>query len=180
MKKNLIRVLVAVVLLVALLFVVALVLPSEYHVKRSVVIKAKPEAIYPYLNNFKKWPEWVVWTTAKDPTLVYTYEGPEEGTGAISKWTSKKTGNGVMKMTDAKAKHGVMYELTMDNGKFYSNGAIVFEKAEEGTRVTWHDDGDMGGNLLGRYFVPFFDKMIGSDFEGGLQKLKTRVEQPAN
>ena len=60
MKKNLIRVLVAVLLLVALLFVVALALPSEYHVKRSVVINAKPEAIYPYLNNFKKWPEWVV------------------------------------------------------------------------------------------------------------------------
>jgi hypothetical protein len=179
MKKNLIRILVAIVLLVALLVVVALALPSEYRVKRSVVINAKPEAIFPYLANFKKWPDWTVWTTAKDPTLVYTYEGPEEGNGAISKWTSKKTGNGVMKMTDAKSKKGVMYELTMDNGKFHSNGAIVFEKAEEGTRVTWHDDGDTG-SLLGRYFVPFFDKMIGSDFEAGLQKLKTRVEQPAN
>src|SRR5262249_725979 len=118
MKKNLIRVLVAVVLLVALLVVVALAMPSEYHVKRSVFIKAGPEAIFPHVNNFKKWPEWTVWTTAKDPTLAYTYEGPEEGTGAISKWTSKKLGHGMLKMTDAKLKKGVMYKFTMDDGKF--------------------------------------------------------------
>jgi hypothetical protein len=179
MKKNLIRIVVAVILLVVLLVVVAFALPSEYHVKRSVIINANSDAIFPYLANLKKWTDWTVWTTAKDPTLVFTYEGPQEGIGAISKWTSKKTGNGVMKLMDAKSKKGVIYELSMNDGKSRSDGAIVLEKVSEGTKVTWDDRGEVGGNLLGRYFVPFLDKMIGADFEAGLQKLKTCVEQAA-
>src|SRR6185503_12182168 len=84
--KILKKILIAVGLLLLVLIIVSQFLPSTYHVERSVVIAAKAEAIHPWVNNLKKWPEWSAWTAAKDPTLVYQYEGPEEGVGAISKW----------------------------------------------------------------------------------------------
>jgi hypothetical protein len=174
--KTLKKILLAVGLLLLVLLIVSQLLPSQYHVERSVVIAAKADAIHPWINNLKKWPEWSAWTAAKDPTLVYNYEGPEEGVGAISKWDAKKMGEGSMKLTESDPAKWVKLDLSFDHGKYLSKGTFTFEPAGDGTKVTWGMDGNVSRNPMDRYFSLLMDSMIGKDFEEGLGNLKQKVE----
>lgn len=174
--KILRRILVVLGVLLFVLIAVSQLLPSEYHVERSVMIQAKPEAIHPWINNLKKWPEWSAWTTAKDSTLVYTYEGPEEGTGAVSKWEGKKMGQGEMTLTESDPQKGVKFNLSFEQGKYRSKGFFTFEPDGDATKVTWGFDGDVSRSPLDRYFSLLMDKMVGPDFEEGLRNLKQKAE----
>ena len=174
--KTLKKILVVVGAIILALVVVSQLLPSTYHVDRSIVIAAKPEVIFPWLNNLKKWPEWSAWTAAKDPTLVYAYEGPEEGVGAISKWDAKKLGEGSMKLIESDLATGLKFDLSFEHGKYLSTGAFTFESADAGTKVTWGMDGNVSRNPLDRFFSLFMDKFIGPDFEEGLASLKKKAE----
>jgi hypothetical protein len=162
--------------IVIALLIVSQLLPSSYHVERSIVVQARPDAIFPYLNNVKKWPEWSAWTTNKDPSLVYSYEGPEEGAGAVSKWTSQKMGPGRMTITSSDPNTGVSFDLSFDEGKLTAKSSIRLEPAGDSTKVIWSDDGNLGRNPIWRYFGLFLDKFVGKDFEEGLQKLKQKAE----
>jgi len=174
--KTLKKILLGLLIVVAVFVVVGLFLPSKYHVERSVVVQAKPATIFPWVNNLKKWNEWSPWTKEKDPTLVYTFEGPEEGPGAASKWDGKKFGDGSMRITESSEDKGAKYELEFNRGKFISSSVIAFEPQGDSTQVRWSTDGDVGGNPVNRYFGLFMGKMIGPDFEEGLAKLKVKVE----
>ena len=77
--KTLKKFLIILLALVAVTLIVALFLPARYHVQRSITIQARPETISPYINNLKRWPEWTAWNKEKDPTVSYSYEGPDEG-----------------------------------------------------------------------------------------------------
>jgi len=174
--KLLKKILLVLLTLIALLLVIAVFLPSHYHVQRNITIRAKPEAIYPWISNLKKWPDWSAWTKEKDPTLTYAYEGAAEGTGAISKWDGKKTGSGMMTITESNPATGVKYDLSFEHGKYKSVGGIAFEAAGDGTLVTWVDDGELGPNPVSRYFGLAMDHFIGPDFDLGLRNLKQKVE----
>lgn len=174
--KTLRKILIVVGVLLFVLIAVSQLLPSTYHVERSVMIQAKPEGIHPWINDLKKWPEWSAWTTAKDPTLVYTYEGPEEGVGAVSKWEGKKMGQGEMKLTESDPQKGAKFDLSFDQGKYRSRGFFTFEPAGDATKVIWGFDGDVSRNPMDRYFSLLMDKMTGPDFEEGLRNLKQKVE----
>ena len=169
--KVLKKILIFVGLLLLVLIIVSQFLPSTYHVERSVVIAAKADAVHPWVNNLRKWPEWSAWTAAKDPTLVYQYEGPEEGVGAISKWDAKKMGEGSMKLTASEPGKLVKFDLSFDHGKYLSTGTFNFEPAGDGTKVTWGMDGSVSRNPLDRYFSLLMDSMVGKDFEEGLGNL---------
>ena len=173
--KLLKRIVVVVLLLPVLLLVVSLFLPSKYHVERSVMIKAPPATIFPLINNPSRWLEWTAWTRAKDSTLTYAYSGPAEGAGAASEWTSQTMGSGLMKFTSADPQKGVRFDLSFDGGKFKSKGAVLIETNGESTKVTWTNDGELGGNPIARYFGLFMDKMVGRDYEEGLEKLRRKV-----
>ena len=160
-----------------LIFVVAVFLPSRWRVERSVVISAPSDAIYPFLADLKRWPEWTAWTTNRDPTLRRTFEGATNGVGAIQRWTSKKMGNGVVTIKVADPRKGVWFDLEMRGGRFSALGMILFQQADEGTKVIWIEGGELGWNFPGRYFALFFDRVMGPDFEAGLEKLKRIVEK---
>jgi len=174
--KTLRKILVALGVLLFVLIAISQLLPSTYHVERSVVIQAKPEAIHEWINDLKKWPEWSAWTTAKDPTLVTTYEGSDQGVGAISKWEAKKLGQGEMTLTESDPQKGVKFNLSFEHGKYLSTSSLAFEPAGDTTKVVWGMDGDVSRNPMDRYFSLLMDKMIGPDFEEGLANLKKRAE----
>jgi hypothetical protein len=174
--KRLKKILAVVGIVVLVLVLLAQLLPGNYRVERSVVMAAKPDAIFPWINELKRWPEWSPWTAAKDPSLVHAYEGPESGVGAISKWDSKVWGNGQMKLTESDPAQGVKWELNVENGKFISDGALTFEPAGDSTKATWSFSGKLGRNPLNRFFGLFMGKMAGADFELGLANLKKKVE----
>jgi hypothetical protein len=174
--KTLKKILVIVGIVILALVVISQFLPGKYHVERSVVMAAKPEVIHPLINNLKQWQDWSPWTAAKDPTVVYAYEGPEEGVGAISKWDSKQWGQGEMKLIASDPASGLKFDLSFNKGKYACVGNFTFEAAENGTKVTWSMDGDVSRNPLDRFFSLLMDKFAGPDFEEGLNGLKKKVE----
>jgi hypothetical protein len=174
--KVLKKILIVVGVLLLVLIIVSQFLPSKYHVERSVVIAAKADAVHPWVNNLKKWPEWSAWTAAKDPTLVYQYEGPDEGVGAISKWDAKKMGEGSMKLNASEPGKLVKFDLNIDHGKYLSIGTFTIEPAGDGTKVTWSMDGNVSRNPVDRFLSLLMNPMMGKDFEEGLGNLKKKAE----
>lgn len=167
-----------VVVLAVILIVVGFFLPSTYHVERSVTIIASSSEIYPYLNSLKKWPEWTAWTVAKYPDMKVSFEGPESGAGAIYNWDGKTSGQGTLKLTQSSPTNGVFFDLSFDHGKYLSKGSIVMELSDDGVEVIWTNEGDLGRNPVNRYFGLFMDRMMGPDFQQGLDNLKRKLETP--
>jgi len=165
------------VVIVALMAVIGFFLPSKWETSASMSMKAPCDRIYPHVADLKKWQGWSPWTTEKDPTLTYTYTGPESGVDAQSNWTSKSMGTGWMKITKADSMSGVTYDLFINMG-FESTlqGSIGFEKDGDMTKVTWTDKGDAGNNIIMKWMALFMGSTMKGELESGLAKLKGLVE----
>ena|SRR5213594_3318725 len=178
--KILKKLLLVIVVLVVLFLVVGFLLPSHYRVERRVVIRAKPDTIYAQISNFKNWLQWTAWNQTKYPDMQVKFDGPESGVGAGYSWDGKSTGQGSIKFTRAEPDKGIWYDLDFEHGKYKSQGAITLEPSGNTVNVTWSNEGDLGSNPLNRYFGLMMDKMIGPDFEEGLNNLKRKVETSDN
>jgi len=174
--KILKKLLLIVVVLVVLLAVIGLFLPSHYRVERSVTMRAKPDAIYAQISNFKNWLQWIAWNQTRYPDMQVTFDGPESGVGAGYSWDGKSSGQGTIKLTRAEPEKGIAYDLDFEHGKYKSRGEIILAPSGDSAKVTWTNEGDLGANPVNRYFGLLMDKMMGPDFEEGLNNLKRKVE----
>ena len=174
--KWLKRVVVAVVGLVAVLLVIGLLLPSGFKVQRSVQIAAPPSKVYPLIADPRQWKNWSVWNQ-RDPAMQMQYSGADSGAGAQWSWQSKTEGNGAMEFTTAVPNERIVYALSFPDMGMTSRGELQLVPEGAGTRVTWTNEGDMGGNPINRYFGVMMDSMVGPDFEAGLNNLKAAAER---
>lgn len=160
----------------ALLLIIGFFLPGSYRVERTTTIKTKPEAIFPWLNNFKKWPDWTAWNVQRYPDMRITYQGPESGVGAVYLWEGKTSGQGTMKITKSEPGKGIGYDLDFEHGKYVSRGTITLEQTGDLVTVRWVNEGDLGRNPVNRWFGLFMDGMMGPDFDKGLNNLRRKIE----
>ena len=170
------RILLTIIVLALIAVAVAYLIPSKVHCERSTVIAAPPEAIFPLVNDLRQWPNWTAWNKERDPTLAVEFPGATEGKGAVYIWKSETMGSGKLTLTGSDPQSGVEYDLHFDQEQTPSTGAIKLERVDNGTKVTWTFDGDMGNNPLMRYMGLMMDSFLGKDFETGLAKLKTAAE----
>ena len=68
------------------------------------------------------------------------------------------------------------YDLDFEHGKYKSTGSITLQPVGDSVNVVWSNEGDLGANPINRYFGLMMDRMIGPDFEEGLNNLKRKVE----
>jgi len=165
-----------IVLLAVILFGGGLMLSPTFHIERSVVVQASPDKLYPLVASPRQWKNWSVWNR-RDPAMTITYTGPEAGPGAGWAWKSASEGDGRMEMTSAEPGKRVGYALYFPDFESASTGELRFEPEGAATRVTWTMDGDMGGNPAMRWMGLVMNKMVGPDFQAGLDNLKTLAEQ---
>jgi hypothetical protein len=169
------KVLIALFGTVVLIVLISYLLPSKVRVERSTSIHAPPERIYEKVGTLKTWKDWTAWNPTKYPKMEWSYEGPESGVGAVSKWTDPG-GNGKLEITKASPQAGIDYDLSFDTMPTVP-GTIAFAPNADGTKVTWFFESVAGWNPIERYFYFFcMDSMIGADFETGLAGLKKAVE----
>jgi uncharacterized protein YndB with AHSA1/START domain len=170
------RILIIAVAAVAVLVVFGLFLPSSAHVERSISIKAPPATVFTLVDGYRRFNEWSPWAEI-DPETVYTYDGPTSGAGARMSWTSTNpnVGSGSQQIVASEPYRRV--ETLLDFGA-QGTAQAYFDLGPEGTgtHVTWGFDTHFGWNLLGRYFGLLFDRMVGTDYEKGLQRLKILAE----
>ena len=163
-------------LVLAIVFVVgALLISPTYRVERTATINAPAAKIYPLIAAPKAWPQWTVWNR-REPDLKMAFSGAESGKGAKWEWEGKD-GKGIMQFTEAEPDRAIRYRLEFPEMSMTSTGALTLTPSGNATRISWTNEGDMGWNLLGRWFVPFMDNMMGPDFEAGLANLKVLAEK---
>ena len=163
--------------IIAVLVLVAFLLPKTYQVERNTFIKSSPAVIYGLTSNFQQWHLWVPWTREIDSTATFEMTGPAAQVGTSWVWNGKILGNGEMVLTEVLPGQLVGYDLAFQQGKYRSKGKIVIESQGDSAKVSWIDEGDLGYNPINRYFGLFMGKMMGPDFEKGLAKLKKVAEE---
>jgi len=180
--RSAVRVLKKILIGIGVLIVLALIagffMPEEWKVEETIMIDAPPESIHAWVGNLRRWPQWTPWNEEMDPTVEYSYEGPEEGAGQISKWNGKKAGEGELTVTKSSPKTGLFYDLWFADTDAVSKGSIMYEHVpdQKGTKVTWSNLGALGRNPLLRLFGPVIEGAVSDDFSKGLAKLKVQVE----
>jgi hypothetical protein len=177
------KILIALATWMALVLAVGFMLPSKYRVERSTIINAPAKAVYAQVAHLKSWRDWSPWNASSYPSNQWMFGGPEVGVGAVRSWSGEDVGTGTLSLTQADPETGVSYDMSLKDGRYLLHGRISFSSAGQGTRVTWVDEGDLGGGPLMPYLRFPLQSRLGRDLEQALARLKTRVEAgslPAN
>jgi len=88
------------ILVVVVILGLALTQPDSFKVQRSASIKAPPEKIMGYLNDFHQWTAWSPWEK-KDPNMQRTFDGAASGKGAVYAWNGNgEVGQGRMEIIE--------------------------------------------------------------------------------
>jgi hypothetical protein len=152
--------------------------PDVFVVERSASIKAPPEKIFPFINDFHQWGVWSPYEKI-DPDMKRTYGAITAGPGATYGWDGNKNiGSGSMEILEAPAPRRVMIKLDFTRPfEAHNIAEFTLVPAGDATNVTWQMRGP----------VPYFakiihvflnmDKMVGGQFAEGLGKLKAAAER---
>lgn len=173
LKKILI---VVAVLLLVISAIGLLFFPSHIHVDRSIVINQNRSMVYDYAMELKNYNQWSPWYE-RDTAAEYIVSSNSSGVGASMNWKSKvdEVGTGSMTITNAVKDSMISLDLNfMENG--VAKGTYTFVPEGNGTKMTWGLDFEAGMNPLLRIMGKFMDKMVGPDFDRGLNKLKEKLE----
>ena len=150
---------------------------GTYTVTRSVDVDSDPAACHALVDDFHAWTTWSPWEDV-DPDLRRTYSGPDRGVGAHYAWSgNRKAGRGSMEIVGSVPEQ-IDVRLVFEKPWKADNPVVFrFEPTGAGTRVTWTMTGDNKGVAAVFAKVVNMDKMLGSDFEKGLSRLKAAAEQ---
>jgi len=170
------KILTALGILILVFVVVGALLSREYRVTRSVLVKSEPAKIHTLVGDLKRWDEWTPWKEA-DPTIVTTFGPSTMGVGASQSWTGTD-GAGRLTFTKCDPATGVACDMALMHGdrEMPSRSWISYAPASGGTQVEWGIEGVMDMPVIGGYFARASDMLMGSMFEKGLEKLKSRAE----
>ncbi len=165
-------------LLVVFLIVVSMQ-PAEFHLERSITVKAPATVAHAYLNDLHKMQEWSPWA-AMEPTQKITYAGPAEGVGSSYHWVGEKTGEGQQTITESVPGQKIVTKLEFIK-PFEATNAAAFTLKPQGdsTAITWSMDGQRNFVSKAMGLVMSMEKMVGPQFEEGLAKMKPIIEKKA-
>ena len=169
---------IVVVVLIAGVLVFAATRPDTFRVERSVSIKAPPEKIYPYFDDFNRWAAWSPWEKL-DPAMKRTFSGAPSGKGSVYAWEgNSKVGAGRMEILESSPSSKLLIKLDFIKPfEGHNTAEYTLTPSGETTQVTWamYGPAPYVSKLMG-VFVSM-DKMIGKDFEAGLANLKAAAEK---
>jgi hypothetical protein len=167
-------ILILILVFVAAILILASLKPKTFRVMRSAIIPVTPDSVFPYINDLHHWKSWSAWSK-KDLNMQTTYSGMPSGKGAIYVWSgNKNVGSGRMEIIESIPPIFVVIKLDFITPfKGHNKTSFALQPVPEGTKVVWVMDGPMA--FIPRVFSLFvdMDKMIGKDFEEGLEGLKT-------
>ena len=174
------------ILLVIVLAIVALLAyagsrPDTFRIERSIRIAAPIVQVAELIDDFHEWSKWSPWEHL-DPTMQRTFSGAEAGVGAVYAWEGTgKVGAGRMEITEMRSgSERSVISIKLDFFKPFkaSNTAeFLMTPTDSGTDLNWAMFGPSPfmSKLMGVFMD--MDKMVGKDFEAGLESLKKQAEQ---
>ena len=170
-------ILIVIVVAIVAVLVLAATRPDVFRVERTAAIKAPPEKIFPFINDFHSWAAWSPWEKM-DPALKRTYSGPSSGKGAQYAWEgNSKVGSGSMEITEASPPGKIVIRLDfMKPFEAHNIAEFTLVPGGDSTTVTWAMYGP--SPYMAKIMHLFFsmDRMVGGSFEEGLANLKAAAE----
>jgi uncharacterized protein YndB with AHSA1/START domain len=159
----------------AIAVALALRQPGTFEYKRSISITAPPGQVFDLIADPVVFNTWNPFND--DPSINGTYSGPSRGAGARYTFESKRAGSGYTEIVEESAPSRLGVRLVMRK-PIAADNRVEFrlEPDAKGTTVTWAMSGENG--FAGRLMNTFIncDRMIGRQFETGLERLKARAE----
>jgi uncharacterized protein YndB with AHSA1/START domain len=150
---------------------------NQFRVQRMRHINASPDRVFAMINDFRNWTQWSPWEHI-DPAMKKTYTGSPSGAGAVYAWEgNSKVGKGTMEITSAEPSRNIGIKLDfLKPFEAHNTAQFVLEPRDGGTDVSWIMSGNH--NLITKVMGVFMsmDKMVGKDFEKGLNKLGESCE----
>lgn len=173
MLKLVLTILIA---LIVVLACVSFVFSRQVKVERSIEIDAPISVVFAQLDGLKSTADWSPWLGI-DPDIELDYSGPETGVGAKLVWSSDhpNVGSGAQKIIEMVENEKVVSELDFGN-MGTAIAAFIVDDLGEKTIVSWSLETDMGASPVGRYMGLLMDRMVGADYEKGLESLKAMIE----
>lgn len=174
------KILIGLAVAIAVFLVVVALQPSHFSITRSTTIAAAPAAVFPHVNELRKWEAWSPWARL-DPNMKATYRGPAAGVGAESAWAgNNEVGEGSMTITESRAGERVRFRLDFVKPMAGTAAAeFTFQPQGNQTVVAWTMSGENSFVCKAIGMFVNCDKMVGEQFEKGLAQLKTVAEAPA-
>ena len=167
----LVKILGALVVVVAGLAVVVALQPSDFRVSRIAPV------VFAQVTDFHNWAAWSPWAKP-DPAMRQTYEGAPAGAGAIYTGVgNREVGEG--RMTIVESRPSDLIRVTLDFVKPLAGTSVAeftFRPEGDRTAVTWSMTGEKSFVAKAIHLVMSMDRMIGDQFEKGLAAMKTVAE----
>lgn len=165
--------------IIAIILVVAAILPSESHVERSITINAPIDLVFDQVNDLRKNFNWSPWAE-KDPEMKVEWGEKTSGTGGTYSWSGNSdVGSGTLTIAESVENEIIRNDIDfgeMGTGMGTWTFKPVVAEQDDGSvlqqvEVTWAMDSKLGYPIE-RYFGLFMDDLVGPDFEKGLSNLK--------
>ena len=150
-----------------------LFMPAKTELAVSKVIEANLYPTFKQVNCLKANANWCPWQNVKN----ISYSGPECGEGATMTWEDDM-GGGKQVITESKPFEKISTTLDFgDQGK--AKAAILFDKKDEGVKVTWNFSSD-AAYPVGRWMsILFIKPMIKKSYTEGLKNLDSVLNHMA-
>jgi len=153
-------------------------MPASFTVKRSLDIRAPADRLFRQIAEFNAWSAWSPYEK-RDPAMKRRFSGSPSGVGAVHEWDgNRNVGQGRMEILESTSPSKVRIDLQFIKPfKAHNVAEFTIEPGGDNTTVTWAMHGPV--TFMSRVMGVFInmDKMIGKDFETGLQNLKTLAEK---
>jgi uncharacterized protein YndB with AHSA1/START domain len=165
-------------LAIAIVLILAATKPDSFSVQRATSIKAPPEKVFPWINDFHQWKSWSPYEN-KDPAMKRSYSGAADGKGAVYGWEgNKNVGSGRMEILDSSTPSKIVIKLDFFT-PFEGHNTAEFTMLPQGdaTNVIWLMHGPAPFTHKVMQVFMNLDNMIGKDFEVGLANLKNISEK---
>jgi len=173
------KILIGFAVLIAVFVAVVAMQPSKMHIERTATFSAPPATVFAQMNSLRNGEKWSPWSKL-DPAMKKTWEGPEEGVGAVYRWTGNdQVGEGSMTIVESRKDEMVQCKLEFVRPMADVALATYTLKPEgTGTTVTWSFDGDQSFMEKAVCLFMDLDAMLGAQFEEGFGNLKKVLETP--
>ena len=176
------KVVFALAAIILVILVVIATRPSTFRVERTTRIDAPPDVVFALVNDFHAWDRWSPWAKI-DPAMKSEIGGTPTGagTGATYHWSGNdKVGEGKMLITESRSPQSVAFRLDFIKPMASVNTTnFTFKPDGSGTRVDWVMTGPLDFMGKGMDLFVGMDKMIGPDFEKGLNAMRREAEADA-
>lgn len=159
--------------LIAIILVIAAILPKDFHAGSEIVINKPRQEVFKYVKQIKMQGTYDNWSK-QDPQIQKEYSGIDGTEGFTYTWKSKKVGDGKQVITKVEEGKRVDMDLFF-NGADQANKSFiqVDSLAPNQSKVQWVIDGKMPYpfNLM----TLCYD--MNKDFDEGLKSLKLILEK---